>query len=59
VQLAFEAIQVEIILVIMTVAIWVFDVFNEMCAGIKEKKCEPQWMTPQFSIIGVGAEMVV
>jgi hypothetical protein len=40
-----------IILVIMTITIWVFDVFNEMCAGIKERKCEQQRMTPHFSII--------
>jgi hypothetical protein len=39
----------------MTITIWVVDVFNEMCAGIKERKCEPQWMTPKFPIISVGA----
>jgi hypothetical protein len=48
-----------IILVIMTITIWVFDVFNEMCAGIKERKCEQQRMTPPFSIVGVGDQMVV
>jgi hypothetical protein len=30
-----------------------------MCAGIKEKKCEQKRMPPQFSIIGVEAQMVV
>jgi hypothetical protein len=40
----------------MTITIWVFDVFNEMFAGIKENKCEQQRMTPQF---GVEAQMVV
>jgi hypothetical protein len=43
----------------MTITIWVFDVFNEMCAGIKERKCEQQRMTPPFSIVGVGDQMVV
>jgi hypothetical protein len=40
----------------MTITIWVFDVFNEMFAGIKENKCEQQRMTPQF---GVESQMVV
>jgi hypothetical protein len=48
-----------IILVMMTITIWVFDVFNEMRAGIKDLKCEQQRMTPRFSIISFEVQMVV